>query len=143
VQAGIALEEDYAQMKLMDLENERLRKQVFERAKRKTQNKPTSGRAHHMTATKNLDFLAQQHWERGMKDVFKEAGPRFKVLKKSILAHQRAIKKVRKVAKQEAKKVAAAAARAERACGHGKGTRGGRQGGGRGARGRGWGCGQG
>jgi hypothetical protein len=33
VQAGIALEEDYAQMKLMDLENERLRKQVFERAK--------------------------------------------------------------------------------------------------------------
>jgi hypothetical protein len=33
VQAGIALEEDYTQMKLMDLENERLRKQVFERAK--------------------------------------------------------------------------------------------------------------
>jgi hypothetical protein len=32
-QAGIALEEDYAQMKLMDLENERLRKQAFEKVK--------------------------------------------------------------------------------------------------------------
>jgi hypothetical protein len=30
-QAGIALEEDYTQMKLMDLENERLRKRVFEK----------------------------------------------------------------------------------------------------------------
>lgn len=29
VQAGIALEEDYAQMKLMDLENEQLRKQAI------------------------------------------------------------------------------------------------------------------
>ena len=35
-QAGIALEEDYAQMKLMDLENGRLRKQVF---KKETQKK--------------------------------------------------------------------------------------------------------
>jgi hypothetical protein len=47
-----------------------------------------------MTATKNLDCLAQQDWERGMKDVFKEAGPQFKVLKKSILDHQRVIEKV-------------------------------------------------
>ena len=30
-QVGIALEEDYAQMKLMDLEKERLRKKVFEK----------------------------------------------------------------------------------------------------------------
>jgi hypothetical protein len=120
------MEEDYAQRTLMDLENEKLRKQVFERAKRKTQNKLTSGCARHMTATENLDFLARQDWERRMKDVFKEAGPRFKVLKKSILDHQRVIEKVRKVAKQETKKVAAAAARAERAHGHGGGTRGGR-----------------
>ena len=39
VQAGIALEEDYTQMKLMDLENERLRKRAFEKEKRKAQNK--------------------------------------------------------------------------------------------------------
>jgi hypothetical protein len=35
VQAGIALEEDYAQMKLMDLENERLRKRAFRRKSKK------------------------------------------------------------------------------------------------------------
>jgi hypothetical protein len=34
-QAGIALEEDFAQMKLMDLENERLRKWAFEKDARK------------------------------------------------------------------------------------------------------------
>jgi hypothetical protein len=44
-------------MKLMDLENEQLRKQVFEKAKRKNQSKLTSGQAHHMTAAENLDFL--------------------------------------------------------------------------------------
>lgn len=44
-QVGIALEEDYVQMKLMDLENERLRKKVFEKAKQKNQGKLTSGHA--------------------------------------------------------------------------------------------------
>jgi hypothetical protein len=58
VQTGIALEKSYAQMKLMDLENERLRKQVFEKGKRKTQNKFTSVHARHMTAAENLDLLA-------------------------------------------------------------------------------------
>jgi hypothetical protein len=43
VQAGIALEEDYAQMKLMDLENERLRKRAFQKEKQKTQNTRSSG----------------------------------------------------------------------------------------------------
>src|SRR5271155_1427231 len=74
-QAGIALEKSYAQMKLMDLENERLRKQVFEKGKKKNQNKLTSGHARHMTAAENLDLLARQDWERGIKDVFKEAAP--------------------------------------------------------------------
>ena len=44
-QAGIVLEKNYVQMKLMDLENERLRKQVFEKGNRKNQNKLTSGHA--------------------------------------------------------------------------------------------------
>ena len=44
-QAGIALEEDFAQMRLMDLENERLRKRVFAKEKQKSQNKRTSGHA--------------------------------------------------------------------------------------------------
>jgi hypothetical protein len=124
-------------MKLMDLENEWLRKQVFEKAMRKNQSKLTSGQECHMRAAENLDFLTRQDWERGMKDVFKEAAPRFKVLKKHILDYQGAVEKARKLAKNEAKKAAAAAARATRAHGCSGGTIGGRRGGGRGTRGRG------
>jgi DDE superfamily endonuclease len=77
-QAGIALEEDYAQMKLMDLENERLRKRVFEKEKQKNPHKLSSGRVWHMTAAKQLDLLAQQDWGSCMKEVFKEVALRFK-----------------------------------------------------------------
>ena len=45
IQAGIALEEDYTQMKLMNLENERLRKQAFGKEKRKAKNMCSSGQA--------------------------------------------------------------------------------------------------
>jgi hypothetical protein len=134
-QAGIALEEDYAQMKLMDLENERLRRRAFEKEKRKTQNKRSSGHARHMTAAENLDLLAHQDWESKMKDIFKEAAPRFKVLKKSILDYYKEIEKANKVAEREAKRAAAAAARATRAGnrgrsrGRGRGARGGARGG--------------
>ena len=136
-QAGIALEADYAQMRLMDLENERLRKRAFEKGKRKSKKTLTSGQAWHMTAAETLDFLARQDWESGMKDVFKEAAPRFKVLKKAILDYHKAIEKVKKVAEREAKKAAATVARAARAHSRVRGTRGARRGGGRGSRGRG------
>jgi hypothetical protein len=132
-QAGVALEEDYAQMKLMDLENERLRKRAFQKERRKNL-KLTSGRARHMTAAENLDSLAQQDWESMMKDVFKEAGPRFKILKKNIVDYHKEIEKAKKVAEREVKKAATAAAQAR---GRGRGTRAGRRGGGRGTRGRG------
>jgi hypothetical protein len=133
-QAGIALEEDYAQMKLMDLENERLRKRAFAKEKKKGQHKLASGRARHMTAAEHLDFLARLDWERVMKEVFKEAAPQFKILKKNITDHEKAIEKAKKVAEREAKKAAIAA---ERAAKRGRAGRGGRRGRGRGARGRG------
>jgi hypothetical protein len=147
IQAGVALEEDYAQMKLMDLENERLRKRAFEKDKRKANNKQTSGQARHMTAAENLDLLARQDWESRMKDVFKEAAPRFKILKKNILDYYKDIEKAKKVAdreakkaEREAKKVAAAAEKAARARGRARGNRGGARvrarARGRGARGR-------
>jgi hypothetical protein len=124
MQAGIALEDDYAQMKLMDLENERLRKQILERGKRKNQSRLTLGRARHMTATENLDLLAQQDWESGMKDVFKEAAPRFRVLKKNILDYQKEVEKVKKVAECEARNAAKVAAWARgRGIGNGGDTR--------------------
>jgi hypothetical protein len=133
-QAGIALEEDYAQMKLMDLENQRLRKRAFEKENRKKQNKLTSGKARHMTAAENLDLLAHQDWESRMKEVLKEAAPRFKILKKNILDYHKALEKTKKTAERDARKAAAAAARSH---GRARGTRAGRRGGGRGGRGRG------
>jgi hypothetical protein len=133
-QAGVALEEDYAQMKLMDLENERLRKQVLEKGKRKNNSKLASGRARHMTAAENLDLLARQDWESRMKDVFKEAAPRFRVLKKDIVNYHKALEKARKVAERQARQATAAAAWGH---GHGTGNRGGRRGQGRGTRARG------
>ena len=122
MQPGIALEEDYTQIKLMDLENERLRKQILERGKRKNQSRLTSGRARHMTAAENLDLLAQQDWESGMKDAFKEAAPRFRALKKNILDYQKEVEKAKKAAECEARNAAKAAAWAR---GHGMGNRGG------------------
>jgi hypothetical protein len=136
VQAGIALEEDYVQMKLMDLENERLRKRAFEKDKQKGQNKRSSGHARHMTASENLDLLAQQDWESRMKDVFKEAAAQFKFLKKNILDYHKAIEKEKKAAEQAAKKAAKVTERAARTRGRTRGNRSGVRGRGRGARGR-------
>ena len=134
--ASIALEQDFAQMKLMELENERLRKRAFEKKGQKKQNMPTSGRARHMTAAENLDWLARHDWESLMKDVFKEAALRFKVLKKNITDYQKALEKEKKAAEREAKAAAAAEARALRARGRGRAMRG-RRGRGRAGRGRG------
>ena len=128
-QAGIALEKDYTQMKLMDLENKRLQKQAFEKEKQKHPHKLSSGHTWHMTAAEHLDLLAQQDWEGCMKNIFKEVVPQFKVLKKNIADHQKAIKNVKKVAEQEAN----AAARAAHAQGCATGYKGGRRGRGRGA----------
>ena len=47
-----------------------------------------------------------------MKNVFKEAVPQFKILKKTILDYQKEAKKAKKVAKQEARKAATATAQA-------------------------------
>jgi hypothetical protein len=102
----------------------------------KKRKKLTSERARHMTSDEILDLLARDDWETMMKEVFKEVGPWFRVLKKSIADYQKAIEKEKKAAKCEAKKVAAAEARAGRAHGRGRGTGGGGRGRGRG-RGRG------
>ena len=134
-------------MKLMDLENQRLRKRAFEKEKRKATNKRSSGQARHMTAAENLDLLARQDWESQMKDVFKEAAPQFRVLKKTILDYYKEVEKAKKAAEheakkaeREAKKIATVAEKAARAHGRTRGNRGGgrvrARAGGRGARGR-------
>jgi hypothetical protein len=55
----MVLEQDYAQMKLMDLENERLHQKAFGKDKRKAaKNKLASGQVRHMTAPEMMDLLA-------------------------------------------------------------------------------------
>ena len=75
----MVLEQDYAQMKLMDLENKRLHQKAFSKDQRKALKKKfTSGQAHHMTAPEMIYLLAQQTWESVMGEVFKEASKQFK-----------------------------------------------------------------
>ena len=136
VQAGNALEADYAQMKLMDLENERLRKRAFEKEKHKSHTAPASGHARHMTAEENLIELAKIDWRNAMKDIWKELQPRFQVIKKAYSNQQKEIARAKKVAEREAKKVATAVMRAQRARGRSRG-RAAARGTGRGGRGRG------
>jgi hypothetical protein len=96
--AAIALEQDYTQMKLMDLENEKLRKRAFAREGQKAQKKLVTGWAHHITANENLDILAREDWEKLMKEVFKELSPRLKVWKKTITLFYQNLDKERKAA---------------------------------------------
>ena len=109
-QAGLVLEQDYAQMKLMDMENERLRQKAFTKCQQKAAKKLTSGQARHMTATEMMDSLAQQTWESAMRDLFKEASERFKAQRKAIdnyhkqiAANRKAEEKARKAAEHQAK----------------------------------------
>jgi hypothetical protein len=144
---GVELEQDYAQMKLMDLENERLRQKAFAKDQQKAaRSKLTSGQACHMTAPEMLDSLARQTWESTMGDLFKEASERFKALRKAIDDHHKQIavekkaeEKAKKAEERRAKKLEAEAEKArmwaERAATHGRGR--GDQGRGRRARGRG------
>jgi hypothetical protein len=102
-EAALVLEQDYAQMKLMDLKNEKLRKRVFAREEQKTKKKLVAGRARHMTVEENLDMLAREDWEKSMKDIFKKLAPRLKVQKKTITLFYQNLKKERKAAEQAQK----------------------------------------
>lgn len=76
------LERNYAQMVLMDKENQRLRLRAFGQAKRKA----TRGSSHarHMTSSEMLDELAFEDFEKNLKAVFVEAAPLFKDLRGAI-----------------------------------------------------------
>ena len=62
---------DYALKKLMDKENERLRKQLYTK-KNKHNKKERAGFARHMTSKENLIELAKEDWVAMMKLVWKE-----------------------------------------------------------------------
>ncbi len=130
---GVVLEQDYAQMKLMDLENERLHRKAFAKDQRKaTRKKFTTGQACHMTAPEMMEQLAQQTWESVMGDLFKEASEKFKAWRKAIDNYHKAIaaekkeeERARKAADRQAKKLLTdaekARVRAERVATRGRG----------------------
>lgn len=115
--AEVQLERDFTQMKLMDTENGRLRKQVHAKEKRKAEKRGTAqGHARLMTGAENLDALAEHDFMKHWKEVMKELAPIFKRIRKEINEHD--------------KKIAAAAAAARKtARGRGRGGRRGRAGG--------------
>ena len=84
----IQVEKDYVQMQLMDGENEKLRKLAFTKEKKKTTSKKaSSSHPQHMTDSEALDALHRVEVELLMKEVFKQAGPQFKAIRKSIDDH--------------------------------------------------------
>ncbi|KAJ6631966.1 hypothetical protein B0H10DRAFT_2206374 [Mycena sp. CBHHK59/15] len=76
--AGIELEKNYAQMVLMDNENERLRKQVFAKKTKKKQTY-TTGQARLLTAPEMQAALLRADHIKSMKVVIKEMGPKLQL----------------------------------------------------------------
>jgi len=105
---GEQIERDYAQMKLMDLENAKLRQRVFAKEKKKGKDKRSSAEARHMTSKEVLEALAKADWTSGMQEVFKQAKEVFKEREKNINDHYKRILEQEKRERQLDKKHAAA-----------------------------------
>ena len=112
--AGVVLEQDYAQMKLMDLENERLRQKAFTKNQQKATKKLASGQACHMTAPEMMDLLARKTWESAMGDLFKEASEQFKARRKAIDDYHKQIVAERKLEERARKATECQAKKAEK-----------------------------
>ena len=84
------VQRDYAQMVLMDGENERLRQIAFAK-QTKRKKKQTSAHPRHMTGAENLEALAQADWNVAMKKVFQEAVETFKERRAKIDRHYKAL----------------------------------------------------
>lgn len=114
--AGIQLEKDFAQLKLMDGENERLRKVAFAKEEKRMRKKElTTVHPRHMTDTEMLEKLAQGDWKKKMKDVHQEAVKVFQGLRTAIDQHYKDLDDQAKAAEKERKRQEVAAQRAEKA----------------------------
>ncbi|TFK46918.1 hypothetical protein OE88DRAFT_1666709, partial [Heliocybe sulcata] len=80
-----------------------LRQKAFHKENKKPRRFDTS-HGRHMTSSEALDYLARADWESAMKDVFKEAAPKFKHWKTKILEYDRDEKRAIAEAKREAQK---------------------------------------
>jgi hypothetical protein len=79
-------------MKLMDSENGHLQKQIHAKEKRKAEKRETTkAHAHLITATENLDALAERDFKKSWKAVMKKLAPKLKEIWKKITNHEKAI----------------------------------------------------
>jgi hypothetical protein len=121
IQAGVVLEQNYAQMKLMDIENERLRVKLFNKIKKKEKSLLVTTDARHMTSEEMLHLLAREEWKRSMKEVYKKLGPVFKLQRKRVTDHMREEAKRRKAEAAENAALANPNASGGRGRGRGRG----------------------
>ncbi|KAJ4501434.1 hypothetical protein C8R41DRAFT_807332 [Lentinula lateritia] len=107
--AGKLLSANFAHMKLMEAENERLRNKAF--AKKRKRVAVNTGMSRHLTAEENMKELLKEE----MKRVLTSLKPKFKELKKKIEAFEKNEAKARKETAAREKKVLQAAARERKA----------------------------
>ena len=114
------VQQDHAQLRLMDDKNSKLRQRLYTKENKKKDKRQTS-EARHMTSVKVLDLLAKLDWQSKLKDVFKQAKEIFKEREKKIIQHYKDIadEEKQELARgkrntAEAKKVAMAAEKQEK-----------------------------
>ena len=86
-QAGIQLEQSYAQMKLMDAENGRLREQLMAKSQKHHSKKIGSSHARHMTSAEQLNELALLNWKKKIAEVHSEVKEIFRKRYTSIVQY--------------------------------------------------------
>ena len=114
------VQQDHAQLQLMDDKNGKLRQRLYTKENKKKDKQQTS-EAWHMTSVEVLDLLAKLDWQSKLKDVFKQVKEIFKEREKKIIQHYKDIADEekqelarRKQNTAEAKKVVMAAEKQEK-----------------------------
>jgi len=117
-QAKYQIERDIAAKKLMEVENQRLRRVIFGRRDSKKARAEVSGKARHMTAEENIQALAEYDWAFKMRSVYaemkvevkrrdkkaKEAEAKKKEAEKEQERQQKEVERVQKEAEKQAEK---------------------------------------
>jgi len=111
------IQADYAQMRLMDDENGRLRQRAYAKAKKKGKDQRESSDARHMTSMENLEKLARSDWKAEMQGTFKLIRERGKTQEKEVANHNKVLeqeKRERVLDKRYAAEMKKAEAEAEK-----------------------------
>jgi hypothetical protein len=91
LQAKAQMEADYAIKRLMEAENERLRQIIHTKKRERRERRDGGSAARHMTGEEMMEELAKADWEVQMRDVFEEAKPHFKQLRRAIQTYEKEV----------------------------------------------------